>query len=82
MADSVGKPRQNVKHHILVSGKDVTDISTVENVFQSRQHANPDCRAPVARDELASVEKYKPSCNREEWQEELARNREKERDEK
>lgn len=31
---------------------------------------------------LASVEKYKPSCNREEWQEELARNREKERDEK
>jgi hypothetical protein len=30
---------------------------------------------------LASIEKYKPSGNRKEWQEELARNREKERDE-
>jgi hypothetical protein len=30
---------------------------------------------------LASVEKYKPSRNRKKWQEELARNRKKEREE-
>jgi hypothetical protein len=51
MADSIRKPSQNVKHHILMSGKDVTDVGTVKNVFQSWQHANPDSRAPVAWDE-------------------------------
>lgn len=51
MAQAVGDPRQNVQGHVLVGGKDVADVGTVQDVFHGWQHPHPDGRPPIAGDE-------------------------------
>jgi len=55
MGDAVRQPGEDIEDDGLVSREDVAQVCTVEDVFESGQHANPDRRSVLAVDESARV---------------------------
>ena len=55
MGDTVRQPGEDIEDDGLVSREDVTQVCTVEDVFEGGQHADPDRRSVFAVDESVKV---------------------------
>ncbi len=51
MDDAVRKPCHDVEEGVLMSGENVADVGTIEDVFQSGQDTDPYWRTPTAGNE-------------------------------
>lgn len=60
--DAVWQPSQNIKNNMLVCRQDVAEICTVQNVFQGRQDAYPDCRSIVSGN-ISKENQVSQCCN-------------------
>lgn len=49
MHDSVRYPGQNIQSNMLMGGQDVAQIGAVDDIFESREDADPDGRSVVGR---------------------------------
>ena len=75
MHEAVGKPGKDVKDGVLMRGKDVAEIGTVQNVLERWQRSHPNRRPVLSRYELARVEEDEPAEDWQAWQNELPRER-------
>ena len=55
MCNSVRQPSKNIQNNMFMRREDIAKIGTVEYVFKSREHADPDRRPIIAGNE--SMEK-------------------------
>ena len=60
MCNSVRQPSKNIQNNMLICRENIAKIGTVEYVFKSWEHADPDRRPIIAGNE--SVEKCQNAC--------------------
>ena len=53
--DAIGQPCRDIEDGVLMSGKNITEVSPVEDILQGGQDLDPDRRTVGARDKTTSA---------------------------
>jgi len=55
MANSIWQPSQKIKYDMFLSGQDITQVGSVEDVLEGGEDFDPDWRSVIAGDESTYV---------------------------